>query len=201
MSEQMIIAVSREFASGGHLIAEILAEKFQLPLLDKNLLKEIALERDLNLRNLEKYDEDPRKQFWSRTVNGYSNSPEENIANLQFDYLKKKADAGESFVVVGRCASTVLKENPALISIFVLGDWEEKVKRVMENDGYTKMEAELYIKRENKKRKNYHNYYSDLKWGDSRNYDLTVNDSRMGIAETADFLEMYIRMRRGERMY
>ena len=196
MSEQMIIAVSREFASGGHLIAEILAEKFQLPLLDKNLLKEIALERDLNLRNLEKYDEVPRKQFWSRTVNGHSNSPEENIANLQFDYLKKKADAGESFVVVGRCASTVLKGNPALISIFVLGDWEEKVKRVMENDGYTKMEAELYIKR-----KNYHNYYSDLKWGDSRNYDLTVNDSRMGIAETADFLEMYIRMRRGERMY
>ena len=32
MSKQLIISLSREFGSGGHLIAEKLAERFELPL-------------------------------------------------------------------------------------------------------------------------------------------------------------------------
>lgn len=181
MSKQLIIAIGREFASGGHLIAEMLAERFQLPLLDKNLLKEIASKREVDHRKLEKYDEVPKKQFFTRTVKGFSSSPEENIANMQFEYLRKKAESGESFVIVGRCGETVLREFPCMISIFILGDWEDKVKRVMECEEFSRAEAELYITRMNKRRKNYHNYYSDRKWGDSRNYDITINDSKMGM--------------------
>ena len=60
-------------------------------------------------KNYEKYDEVPKKMIFSRTVKGLSNSMEENIAQLQFRYLEDKANAGESFVVVGRCAETMLK--------------------------------------------------------------------------------------------
>lgn len=69
--------------------------------------------------------------IFSRTVKGLSNSMEENIAQLQFRYLEDKANAGESFVVVGRCAETMLKYHPALVSIFVLSDWDAKVERIM----------------------------------------------------------------------
>ena len=69
MSKQLIISLSREFGSGGHLIAEKLAERFELPLYDKNLLREIAGERDIKPQKLEKYDEVPRYKFFSRTVN------------------------------------------------------------------------------------------------------------------------------------
>ncbi|MDO5147004.1 MAG: cytidylate kinase-like family protein [Eubacteriales bacterium] len=196
MSKQLIISVSREFGSGGHCIAEMLAKKFQLPLLDKNILWEIAMERELDHRHLEKYDETPKSQLFTRTVKGFSSSPEENIANLQFQYLKKKAENGDSFVVVGRCAEAVLKQYPAMVSIFVLAPLEDKIDRIMEKEHLNQEEAKQYIQKQNRKRKNYHNYYSDVKWGDSRNYDITINSSRLGLKETADLLEIYIKKRR-----
>ena len=38
MSEQLIISVSREYGSGGHEIAQKLAEYYKLPMYDHNLL-------------------------------------------------------------------------------------------------------------------------------------------------------------------
>lgn len=195
MSKQLIISVGREFGSGGHAIAELLAKKFDLPFYDRNLLDEIANEKSLNRTELEQYDEIPKKRLLSRTVRGFSNSPEENIANLQFDYIKKIAESGKSFVIVGRCSENVLKGNDALVSVFILGDMESKIKRTQEVRGITREQAEAVIYRHDKHRKSYHNYYCTGKWGDSRNYDISINSSRLGLEGTADILEAYIKER------
>ena len=195
--QQMIISVGREFGSGGHEIAEKLAKMFDVELYDKNILEHIAELKNVNVADYEKYDEVPRNLIFSRKIKGFSNSMEENIANIQFNYLKKKAEEGESFVVVGRCAETVLKEYPALVSIFVLSDWDAKVKRVMRIYGLSEKEAESYITRKDRKRREYHNYYCDIKWGDSRNYDISINSSKLGEEETAKMLAEYIKKRRG----
>ncbi len=199
MGKQLIISVGREFGSGGHEIAEMLAKKFDLKLYDKNLLQNIAQEKEVDAQNIEKYDEVPRNMLLSRTVKGYSNSMEENVAQMQFDYLKRKAKEGESFVVVGRCSEVILKDNPALISIFVVGDYDSKVERIMRVYKMSRPEAESFMVRQNKKRKGYHNYYCKEKWGDSRNYDITVNSSKLGEAETAELLVDYINKRQNAR--
>lgn len=199
MGKQLIISVGREFGSGGHEIAEMLAKEFDLKLYDKNLLQNIAQEKEVDAQNIEKYDEVPRNMLLSRTVKGYSNSMEENVAQMQFDYLKRKAKEGESFVVVGRCSEVILKDNPALISIFVGGDYDSKVERIMRVYKMSRPEAESFMVRQNKKRKGYHNYYCKEKWGDSRNYDITVNSSKLGEAETAELLVDYINKRQNAR--
>ena len=51
---------------------------------------------------------------------------------MQFEFLQKKGDAGESFVVVGRCSEAMLSHNPNLVSIFILGDIPCKIQRVKE---------------------------------------------------------------------
>ena len=51
------------------------------------------------------------------------------------------------------------------------------------------------MKRRDRERKAYHDYYSEFKWGDVRNYDITINLSRLGIDKTAKMLEVYIRER------
>lgn len=129
---------------------------------------------------------------------GFSNSPEEIVANLQFDYIRSKAESGESFVVVGRCAETVLRDFEGLISIFILGDKEVKAERVSKIRSISVNEAKAVMYRHDRKRKSYHNYYSSNKWGDSRSYDLTINSSKQGIETTIDLLENYIRIRMGE---
>ncbi|MBQ8148061.1 MAG: cytidylate kinase-like family protein [Lachnospiraceae bacterium] len=195
MAKQVIISVSREYGSGGHKIAEELAKRFSLPYYDRNLLDEIAHEKELKDHKLHKYDEVPRNIIFSRTVRGYSNSPEEVIARMQFDYLRKKAEKGDSFVVVGRCAEDILKDFDAMMSFFIIADMETKLQLVQETRKVSREEAESIIRRHDKKRKAYHNYYCQTKWGDARNYDMTINCSALGIEKTTDIIEDYIRMK------
>ena len=195
MNKQVIISIGREYGSGGHDIADALAERFGLDLYDVNILREIAVERGLDASLLEKYDEVPKKRIISRSVRGYSNSPEENIANIQCEYLQKQAAEGKSFVVVGRCSEAILKEYDGLITIFVLADKDVKLERISTIRKMSYAEAEATMNRHDKKRKEYHNYYCTGKWGDSRNYDISINSSKLGIDGTIDFLEAYIKER------
>ncbi len=195
MEKQLIIAVSREYGTGGHRVAKALAEKFGIHFYDRRMLEEIAEQKNMNVDTLHKYDELPRNPFISRTVRGMSNSPEEVIANFQFDYIREKAESGESFVILGRCAEHVLKDHPGLITIFILGDKEDKLQYIENSRKVNEQTAAAMMYRHDKKRKAYHNYYCPNKWGDARGYDLTINGSRLGIQKTADFLECYIRMR------
>lgn len=193
--KQFIISIGREFGSAGHEMAEELAKRFEVPLYDYNLLREIAQEKQVSVHALEPYDEIPKKGFGSRTVRGYSNSPQENIAYMQFNFLKKKAAEGQSFVVVGRCAEEALKEYPGLISIFILGDMERKIERIKKLHGLNDKEAKSLIIEQDKKRKSYHNYFCEGKWGDSRNYDFSINSSKLGVEATTDMVEDFIRKR------
>ena len=131
-SEQRIITIGREFGSGGHKVAESLGRLMDIPVLDKNILVSVAKEAGADADLLEKYDETPRRYFISRTVNGFSNAPEINVAQMQFDYLRKKAEAGESFIIIGRCGDAVLHEHPGRVSVFVLAEQEFKIRRIMD---------------------------------------------------------------------
>lgn len=196
MEKQMIISIGREFGSGGHEIAEHLAKRLSLPFYDRNLLDEIAKEKEVSGHTLKQFDEVPRNRLLSRTVRGYSNSPEEVVARLQFDFLKNKAANRESFVVVGRCSEDILKGFDALISFFIIADMETKLERVNRIRGISKEEAEAVIRRHDKKRQSYHNYYCQTKWGDARNYDMTVNCSKLSQKTATDLLEYFIEARR-----
>lgn len=198
MGKQLIITVGREFGSGGHIIAVKLAEHFGIQLLDSNILAEVAKKSNASEEYLKKYDESARNLFFSRTVNGFSNSPEEIIAQMQFDYIKQKSDAGESFVVIGRCADYILRENPALVRVFVLGDTEAKIKRTAEREGISEEKAKIRMEQADKRRKYFHNTHSENKWGDSRSYDITVNSSKLGLDRTAELLIKYIELRNAE---
>ena len=195
MEDQTLIVIGREFGSGGREIATELAKRFHLPIYNKSILEQLCKEKGYDANLLKRYDEKPRNIFASRSVRGFTNSPEENVAQLQFQYLREKAEAGESFVVLGRCGEEVLKDYPGLISIFVLADIGFKKARTMARDNTPEEEALELMYRHDRNRKYYHNQYCRGKWGDSRNYDLCVNSARLGVKGTCDMLEEYIRTR------
>lgn len=195
MEQQIIISIGREFGSAGHEIAQKLAEKYNLPIYDHNLLREMAESRQMDeerMKALEEFDEKKKNRLLSRTVRGFSNSPAHNVAYLEFDFIEKKAKSGESFVVVGRCSETILKSYKGLISIFVLGDMDKKIERVMKLYNLSEGRAEAFINDKDRRRKEYHNSYCKGKWGDSRNYDLCINSSRLGVEESIRILSEYI---------
>ena len=190
--KQLIISIGREFGSAGHEIAERLAKRYCLPLYDHNLLEEVAASRNLDSSELQKFDEVKRNKLLYRSINGMSSSPADNVANLQFQFLREKAASGQSFVVVGRCSETILKEYEGLVTFFIMGDMDKKVERVMKLYNKTEKEAVDFIREKDKKRKKYHDSHCKTKWGDSRNYDLSINSSKPGIDESVNLLADYI---------
>lgn len=199
MDKQLIISVGREYGSGGHEIAERLSRHYGIQMLDHNLLDEIAAAKNMDMQNLKNLDEKHRSRLASRTVRGYSSSPEENLYLLQFDHLKNKAASGESFVIVGRCSEAILKGYDSLVSVFVLGDMDRKIERIMRLYQLSQEQAVRKIHEKDMKRKRYHNGHCEGKWGDSRNYDISINSSKLGIEGTVGLLADYIDRRQAQR--
>ena len=192
MKKQIIVAIGREYGSAGHEIGRKLAAKLEVPFYDRNLLDEFADQRDVDADLLAKYDEKPRRLFFNRTVTArgqkFTNSPIQNIADIQFALLKGKAYDDDSFVVCGRCADEVLKDFPGLIRVFVTGNYDAKVKRVMEKRNMSEKEAKRAIDKHDKTRRAYHDYFCKSKWGQADSYDLCLNSTLLGIDGTVDFL-------------
>ena len=126
---QLIISLGRESGSGGLEIAQALAKRFGLPLYDKSILQNAAEAKGLDAKDLEQYDERPRSPLFYRSIKGFSNAPEDGVAQMQFDLLRRHAAAGESFVVLGRCAEEVLADYECLVSIFVEADLDFRIRR------------------------------------------------------------------------
>lgn len=196
MEKQLIISVGREYGSGGHEIAEKLANHYGIQLLDHNLLDEIAEKKNVKMDHLRTLDEKHKNPLSSRTVRGYSSSPEENMLYLQFDYLRDKADSGESFVIVGRCSETILKQYDCMVSIFILADRDKRTERIMRLYHLTESDAAKKIREKDTSRRRYHNSFCVGKWGDCRNYDVSLNSSKLGIDGTVKLLTEYIDRRR-----
>lgn len=192
MEKQLIISVGREYGSGGHEIAEKLSKHYGIQLFDHNLLDEIAAKKNVKMDHLKELDERHKNLLSSRTVRGLSNSPEENLLYLQFDFLRDKADAGESFVIVGRCSETILKQYDSMISIFILGDRDKRIERIMRLYHLTESQAVKKIREKDIQRRRYHNSFCVRRWGDCRNYDISINSSRLGIDGTVKTLVDYI---------
>ena len=77
----------------------------------------------------------------------------------------------------------------------LMGDEETRVKRIEQLRGLSEDEAKRLVKTKDWRRKSYHNCYSRGRWGDSRNYDLSINSSRLGIEGTTKMLEEYVQAR------
>lgn len=103
MDKQVIVTIGREFGSAGHEIGEELARRLGVKFYDRTIVEEMSKAMNLDEKELEKYDEKVRTPFFSRTVRGYSNSPADIVFELQSKFIREKADAGESFVLIGRC--------------------------------------------------------------------------------------------------
>ena len=196
MEKQVIITVGRETGSGGLEVARRLGEIMGIKVYDKNIFDGIGEQFNIDTAALEKFDETPRKKLVTRKVNGYSNSPEEQVVELQREFIKSRAEAGESFIVLGRAGIKALLDFPCLlIRVFVTADEEFKIDRIQHQAGFNRLQAINYINWMDARRKNYHNQFCHVKWGDPASYDIIVKSNKLGLEGSADMLADYVRRR------
>ena len=151
--KQLIITIGREYGSGGHAIGEMLAEKLGIGFYDAEIIQHLSEKKGIKKETLSKYDEKPSPVLMNRSVRGYSTSLEEAVAEMQFKMIRKIAASGESFVLIGRCGETVLSKYVCLIRLFVLGDMDSRIARIMKRKRVSRKEAQKLIKTTDKRRK------------------------------------------------
>lgn len=105
--------------------------------------------------------------------------------------LKSAEDRPGLFV--GRCADYILRDLPNVVKIFIQADDEVRIKRIAEINNISEQEAKSRMKKSDKKRMSYYNFYAEGKWGDRALYDLVINSSRLGIEETAEVICDFVR--------
>ena len=198
-----IITIGRQFGSAGREIGQKVAAQFGIQCLDKELLSRAAKESGLCEEMLENHDERPTNSFLYNLVMdtysfGYNSSSfvdmpiSHKVFLAQFDAIKKIADEGPC-VIVGRCADYALADYKNHISLFIYGDMEHKVKRIMERYDLSEAKAREMILKKDKQRQSYYNYYSSKKWGRADSYDLCINSSVLGLDGTANLIVEYVK--------
>lgn len=187
MSNGTVITIGRQFGSGGREIGKLVAQKLGIPFYDKDIIKHIAAESGLSHEVLDDYDEKPTNSFlYSLSLGAYGYGSgvasavdmpiSDKIFIVQSDVIKNLAEKG-SCVIVGRCAESILKDTVPLLSVFIHTDFENRVLRVGEEQKIPRDKAADIVRKTDKKRASYHNYYSDLKWGTATSYDLCINSA------------------------
>lgn len=181
-----VITISREYGAGGHSIGHQVAKELGIPLYDRLILEETAKASGFDPEMIEKEEEDASKRFsFAKTIcaasSNYFVDTQDMIHEIQKAIIQNLASEGPC-VIIGRCADDILK-NAGIESfnVFIHADDVHRAVRVSEiiksNDA---TEIQKLMAKKDSRRHNYYNRYTKKKWGDSRNYDLTVDSGVLG---------------------
>ena len=205
MKKRNIITISRQYGSGGRLIGKTLAKRLGVAFYDNELITMAAEKSGYGTDLFEKADSKAtNKLLFTLSMGtmvmgnggiGTFDAPlNDQVFMIQSSVIEEVAST-HSCVIIGRCADYVLREDPDRTNIFIHAALPIRVERAISQYGVKSDEAEAFVRKTDKRRATYYNYYSGLKWGDSDNYHLSVDSGVLGLERTCDVVEQFIRAR------
>ena len=193
-----VITISRQFGSGGHEVGEKLARQLDVPFYDKALIAMAAKQSGLSEEVFAHADEKATSSLlYSMVMGNYSFGARvpginempinDKLFIIQSDIIKKAAAEGPC-VVIGRCADYILREHGNCMNVFVHANKEDRVRRSIAKKDCEERKAADFVTKKDKQRANYYNFYSNKRWDDLQNYDITIDTSRFTLDEAVELL-------------
>ena len=203
MDKKIIINIGRQVCAGGQEVGKLLAEEFHAKYYDRELLNLAAKESGFSEEFFKQSDE--RKGFlrsffhlpynnnWGGGSNFYQNNfSQESLFKFQSDAIIKAAQEG-SCIFVGRCADYVLRDFDNVVNVFITASIDSRAQLFMKEKNVMYEEAVKRIQQVESRRASYYNYYTGKQWGHAASYDLSIDASAIGSAETARLIAEYVR--------
>ena len=177
-----IITIGRQYGSNGRRIAKKLSEKLGIHYYDKELIKLASEQNDISYDELVKVDE-KRANPWRYPVEDpmqmqpqYRFFPMNDVLFQTESEIIESLAEKEDCVIIGRCANHILKDKCS--SVFIHAPFEYRVKTVMNRLDRTEKSARAMIRKIDKERRSYYEYFTDERWLDMSQYDLCIDSSR-----------------------
>ena len=187
-----IIALGRQFGSGGREIGKQLAERLNVRCYDRELITLAAQKAEVREELFAgKEEKAPNPWLFTGVYEGghqvRKGQPAEDILfEMQSQVILELAQMGPC-IIVGRCADAVLRAaGIPVISLFICAPFEDRVRRRMEIESIGQKEAEDTVRKLDKRRKKYYDTYTCRNWGAPENYDFCINSSVRGMEGTAE---------------
>ncbi len=201
MNNNLIIAIGRQYGSGGRDIGAMLAEKLGMKFYNNELITMAAQKSGMAHTVLGEADEKATNSLLYTLALGSSfiggnagvafDMPlNDKLFVTQSDLIRSLADEGDS-VFIGRCADYVLRGYPNLLRFFIYAPMDFRAAHIVEQHGVDPSKAKDLLIKTDKRRANYYNYYTGQKWGRSENFDVLIDSSRLGLEGTAAYLADY----------
>ncbi len=196
---KIIITISREFGSGGHEIAEKLAERLGITCYDRQIDRLAAQQFGIPLADVEKVTgrldgnalHDFRDAAYAMTNDALS--PLERIYVAQSSVIRQIAASGESCVILGRCADHVLYDDPNCFRIFVHARTDARVKRTMAVFDLDENTARRQVESTDRARAQYYKRFTGREYGTQIYYNLGLDSGLLGTEESVETIINIIR--------
>lgn len=193
-----VITIARQFGSGGHEVGERLARELNVPFYDKALIAMAAKQSGLSEEVFENADEKATSSLlysmvmgsygFGGRIPGINEMPiNDKLFIIQSDIIKKAAAQGPC-VIIGRCADYILRDFPHCLNVFIHADKAARVERIVSKNLCEAKKAPDFITKKDKQRANYYNFYSNNRWDDLNNYDLTLDTSKFTVEKAVELV-------------
>ncbi len=107
------------------------------------------------------------------------------------DAIRKLAE--NPCIILGRCASDILKDRLDVFNIFIRADKEDRIQRIMKKDGLDYEQAREKVERTDEKRSAYYHEHTGRTWGDVNDYHMILDTSKLGVENCANILMQYFK--------
>ena len=186
-----IVTIGREFGAGGGEIGRRVAKELGIEYYDKDIILKTAVSgKGLSPEQVRRWDERVPKNFgFAQSLFDFYNKPlDEELWRAQKEAIRELANH-ESCIIVGRNGYSILRQFDHCLNVFVHAGFQWRVKRMAGMMPDTTMEQVIAdVKAADKARKRYCAYYTGKTYGDSRNFDLTLNTEKLGIEKATELI-------------
>ena len=190
-----IITIEREYASGGRVIGELVAQRLGVPCYNREILQMASERCNVSIDYLETAEEAAPKSFLytlmltsspTRTIE--ENLPlSDKVYIIETNIIRELAQQGDC-VIVGRCASYILREESNLFNVFIYADTKSRSERAVQEYHVDARRVEAMLRKTDKRRETFYSINTGGNWYDKDNYHLCLNSGALGLDLCTDII-------------
>ncbi len=190
-----IIAIEREYASGGREIGEKLAKKLDIPCYGRQILDKAAVKLGLSVEQLEEIEETATGNLLfglylmsgMMSVEGVKLTRTQELSIAEAQIIKELVSQGPC-VIIGRCATGVLQDHKYALKVFIHADWDSRRERAISVYGDDPSKVDSILKRFDKRRGDFFKSNIGMDWKDPECYHMILDSKKLGIDPIVDIL-------------